>query len=121
MDILYACLGYEWTVCDNIASHGGTLQMVLQMASRKQRHLMMNDKELEEWHSRSGDGAAITPRSPCAVAGLGPIPLLPRRGLDPYAYLRDILTRLPHATNRQIDQLTPRAWARQTQPFQRAA
>ena len=50
MDILYACLGYEWTVCDNIASHGRTLQMVLQIASRKQRHLMMNDKELEEWH-----------------------------------------------------------------------
>ncbi len=44
-----------------------------------------------------------------------------RLGLDPYAYLRDILTRLPNSTNRQIDQLTPRAWASQTQPFQRAA
>jgi transposase len=35
-----------------------------------------------------------------------------RRGLDPYAYLRDILTRLPHSTNWQIKDLTPEAWAR---------
>src|SRR5471032_2031212 len=35
-----------------------------------------------------------------------------RRGLDPYAYLRDILTRLPTATNWQVNQLTPEAWAR---------
>jgi transposase len=35
-----------------------------------------------------------------------------RHGLDPFAYLRDILTRLPTATNWQIDQLTPGAWAR---------
>jgi transposase len=34
-----------------------------------------------------------------------------RRGLDPYAYLRDILTRLPNATNWQIKDLTPQAWA----------
>jgi transposase len=44
-----------------------------------------------------------------------------RRGLDPFAYLRHVLTQLPHSTNRQIDQLTPEAWARQTQSFQRAA
>jgi transposase len=37
-----------------------------------------------------------------------------RRGLDPYAYLRDILTRLPTATNWQIKDLTPEAWARST-------
>jgi transposase len=36
-----------------------------------------------------------------------------RRGLDPYAYLRDILTRLPHATNWQIKTLTPEAWAQE--------
>ena len=30
-------------------------------------------------------------------------------GVDPYAYLRDILTRLPRATNRQIPDLTPQA------------
>lgn len=35
-----------------------------------------------------------------------------RRGLDPYGYLRDVLTRLPHATNWQIKDLTPEAWAR---------
>ncbi len=38
-----------------------------------------------------------------------------RRGLDPYAYLRDILTRLPMATNWQIKELTPEAWAKERQ------
>ena len=33
-----------------------------------------------------------------------------RRGIDPYAYLRDVLTRLPHMTNRQIPNVTPAAW-----------
>jgi transposase len=35
-----------------------------------------------------------------------------RRGLDPFAYLRDVLTRLPHMTNRQIPEVTPEAWSR---------
>jgi transposase len=35
-----------------------------------------------------------------------------RRGIDPYAYLRDVLTRLPHITNRQVSELTPEAWAK---------
>jgi hypothetical protein len=34
-----------------------------------------------------------------------------RRGIDPHAYLRDILTRLPTATNWQVKDLTPKAWA----------
>ena len=38
-----------------------------------------------------------------------------RRGLDPYAYLRDILTRLPNTTNWQIETLTPKAWATEHQ------
>ena len=38
-----------------------------------------------------------------------------RRGLDPYAYMRDILTRLPNATNWQIEELTPQAWANEHQ------
>ena len=33
------------------------------------------------------------------------------RGIDPYAYLRDVLTRLPSMTNRQISEITPEAWA----------
>jgi transposase len=37
-----------------------------------------------------------------------------RRGIDPFAYLRDILTRLPSATNWQVPDLTPEAWARST-------
>ena len=34
-----------------------------------------------------------------------------KRGIDPLAYLRDIFTRLPSATNWQIKDLTPAAWA----------
>jgi transposase len=33
-----------------------------------------------------------------------------RRQLDPYAYLRDVLTRLPHMTNWQIPEVIPSAW-----------
>jgi len=32
-----------------------------------------------------------------------------RRGLDPYAYLREVLTRLPHMTNWQIPEVIPAA------------
>jgi transposase len=35
-----------------------------------------------------------------------------RRKLDPYAYLRDLLTRLPRLTNQQIHTVTPQAWAK---------
>jgi transposase len=35
-----------------------------------------------------------------------------RRGIDPYAYLRDVLTRLPSMTTSQIKDLTPEAWAK---------
>jgi hypothetical protein len=34
-----------------------------------------------------------------------------RRGIDPYAYLRDVLTRLPSLTNWQIKDITPEAWS----------
>jgi transposase len=34
-----------------------------------------------------------------------------RRGLDPYAYLKDVLSRLPSMTNRQIPEVTPEAWS----------
>jgi len=34
-----------------------------------------------------------------------------RRGLDPYAYLRDVLTKLPTLTNQQIKHWTPAAYA----------
>ena len=44
-----------------------------------------------------------------------------RRGLDPYAYLHHVLTRLPSSTNWQIADLTPEAWARQTQSLPQAA
>jgi transposase len=35
-----------------------------------------------------------------------------RRGIDPYAYLRDVLTRLPSMTTSQIKEVTPEAWAK---------
>lgn len=35
-----------------------------------------------------------------------------RRGLDPYAYLREVLSRLPRMTNRQIPEVTPEAWSK---------
>ena len=44
-----------------------------------------------------------------------------RRGLDPAAYLRDILIRLPSSTNWQIKDLTPEAGAQPLQHLRRAA
>ena len=34
-----------------------------------------------------------------------------RRGLDPYAYLRDVLTRLPSMTNRQVPEIKNTSYA----------
>jgi hypothetical protein len=43
-------------------------------------------------------------------------------GVEPYAYLKDVLTRLPHTTNQQVAQLTPLQWkqARQSAAKQAA-
>ncbi len=35
-----------------------------------------------------------------------------RRNIDPFAYLRDVFTRLPSMTNWQVKDLTPEAWAK---------
>ncbi|MGH7978887.1 MAG: IS66 family transposase [Limisphaerales bacterium] len=35
-----------------------------------------------------------------------------RRGLNPFTYLRDVLTRLPNMTNHQIHEVTPQAWSK---------
>jgi transposase len=35
-----------------------------------------------------------------------------RHGIDPYTYLRDVLTRLPSMTNWQLKDATPEAWAK---------
>jgi transposase len=35
-----------------------------------------------------------------------------RRGIEPYAYLREVLTRLPHMTNRQIPEVIPATWTK---------
>ncbi len=39
-----------------------------------------------------------------------------RRGIDPHAYLRDVLTRLPTMTNWQVKDVTPEAWAEARHP-----
>jgi transposase len=44
-----------------------------------------------------------------------------RRGIDPYAYLKDVLTRLPKMTNHQIPEVTPSAWAKAHLHLQRQA
>jgi len=41
-----------------------------------------------------------------------------RRGLDPYAYLREVLTRLPNMTNRQIPEVVPAVWGKIQRPLQ---
>lgn len=37
-------------------------------------------------------------------------------GVEPYTYLKDVLERLPHTTNREVDQLTPLKWMQARQP-----
>jgi hypothetical protein len=44
-----------------------------------------------------------------------------RRGVDPYTYLKDVLTRLPKMTNHQIPEVTPAAWANTLLQLQRQA
>ena len=44
-----------------------------------------------------------------------------RRGLDPYSYLREVLTRLPNMTNHQIQEVTPAAWQKSQKQLQLAA
>jgi transposase len=44
-----------------------------------------------------------------------------RWGLDPYAYLKDVPSRLPRMTNHQIPTVTPAAWAKTSVQLQRQA
>ena len=44
-----------------------------------------------------------------------------RRGIDPNAYLKDVLTRLPRMTNHQVHEVTPAAWAKVHLQVQRQA
>jgi transposase len=44
-----------------------------------------------------------------------------RQRIDPYEYLRDVLTRLPKLTNHQIHTITPSAWAKERAKLERAA
>jgi hypothetical protein len=44
-----------------------------------------------------------------------------RRGIDPFAYLREVLTQLPSMTNHQIPLITPAAWQKTRPVLQTAA
>lgn len=45
-----------------------------------------------------------------------------RRTINPYAYLKDVLTRLPQMTNKQVCEVLPSAWGKPTpQPFLKAS
>lgn len=44
-----------------------------------------------------------------------------RRRLDPYAYLKDVLTRLPQLTNKQVPDLLPAVWGKPSPPLLRKA
>ncbi|HWH68477.1 MAG TPA: IS66 family transposase, partial [Candidatus Sulfotelmatobacter sp.] len=45
-----------------------------------------------------------------------------RRNLDPYAYLTDVLTRLPQSTNKQVPDLLPAVWGKPSrQPLRKAS
>ena len=41
-----------------------------------------------------------------------------RRGVDPYAYLRDVLTRLPTMTNQELASVPPAAWQKHQRELQ---
>lgn len=44
-----------------------------------------------------------------------------RRGLNPFAYLRDVLSRLPSMTNHQVVEVIPAAWAKAQQNLRKLA
>jgi transposase len=44
-----------------------------------------------------------------------------RRGLNPFAYLKDVFGRLPNMTNRQIPDVTPAAWQKNQKQLQLVA
>ena len=45
-----------------------------------------------------------------------------RRGVEPFAYLKDVLTRLPQMTNKQVAQLLPSVWGKPTEePLRKAS
>jgi len=44
-----------------------------------------------------------------------------RRGIDPYTYLKDVLTRLPKMTNHQVPDVIPAAWGKMHPQVQRQA
>jgi hypothetical protein len=42
-------------------------------------------------------------------------------GVEPYAYLKDVLERLPRTTNQQVAQLTPLQWKQARQSILQTA
>jgi hypothetical protein len=48
-EIFYACLGFEWSGFDNIASYKRPMNTILGTATRRLLNLMMTDEELAAW------------------------------------------------------------------------
>jgi hypothetical protein len=44
-----------------------------------------------------------------------------RRGVEPFAYLKDVLTRLPQMTNKQVPELLPAVWGKPAEESLRKA
>jgi hypothetical protein len=62
---------------------------------------------------RRWGGAGVRKKAAARGAGIcTDIESYRRRGLDPHAYLKDVLTRLPKMTNWQIPEITPEVWAK---------
>jgi transposase len=102
----------QWSVLLTYVEHG-ELEIDNNACERKIRPTAVGKRNwLFIWHAEAGQRSAAmyTVIESCRA-----------HGIDPLAYLRDVLTRLPAATNRQIPELTPAAWAKAAHPQLRAA
>ncbi|MBE2202992.1 MAG: transposase domain-containing protein [Chthoniobacterales bacterium] len=73
-------------------------------------------------HNRLVAGSQVNPRLPSFIGAAEAekktailctiVESCRRRGVDPLAYLHDVLTRLPRSTNHTVHELTPENWAK---------
>ena len=86
--------------------------------NKKQRENVIRPTALEKktWLSCGGAGAGERGAILYTV-----IESCRRRGIEPYAYRKEVLTRLPSMTNRQLVVLLPANWGRKHTPALKAA
>ena len=102
----------QWSVLLTYVEHG-EVEIDNNACERKIRPTAVGKKNwLFIGHAEAGQRSAIvyTVIESCRA-----------HGIDPLSYLRDVLTRLPAATNWQIPALTPAAWAKAAHSQLRAA